>query len=266
LKLPVICAVHLIFAGQEQKLLNWCFKMKCVKAITFCSTVAEKAFPNLPPTKKTLTGNWVSPKIQNAPRTENAKAMFELQENEIAVGVVGRLSQKKGQRLFLEAMAPFAHLMPNLRLLIAGSSDFEDPEEERHLHAIANDLGLSYHVRFLGTVENTVALMDALDILVVPSVWEEPFGLVAVEGMARGLPVVACKSGGLLEIVEDGETGFLVEKELEAIRKAVKCLIGNPELRAEMGEKGLEVARTEFAAKDQLEELRNLACNLLEKG
>jgi glycosyltransferase involved in cell wall biosynthesis len=263
LKLPVICAVHLIFGGQEQKLLSWCFKRKWVKAITFCSTIAAKAFPKLPKDRKTLVGNWVSPKIQNQPRTENAKAVFELQANEFVVGVVGRLSQKKGQRLFLEAMAPLAHLMPNLRLLIAGSSDFEDPEEENHLHAIAKDLGLSYHVRFLGTVENTAALMDALDVLVVPSVWEEPFGLVAVEGMARSLPVVACRSGGLVDIVEDGETGFLVEKKAEDIRKAVKCLITNPELRAEMGVKGLERARTEFSAADHLEELRNLARNLL---
>ncbi len=266
LELPLICAVHLIFGGQEQKLLDWCFKKPCVKAVTFCSSVAANAFPNLPEGQRGPVGNWVSPKFQTTPREEEAKAIFGLQNNELAVGVVGRLSQKKGQGLFLAAMAPLAKSMRNLKLLIAGSGDFEDPQEEQRLRAIAQDLGISDQTYFLGTVEETVALMDALDILVVPSVWEEPFGLVAVEGMARSLPVVACRSGGLADIIEDGETGFLVEKNAEDIRKAVKCLISNPELRAEMGGKGFARVGKCFGADQRLKELRELACNLLKKA
>jgi len=260
---PVICAVHLIFKGRERALLSWCFRRQCVRAVTFCSTVAAEAFPDLPSDKRTLIGNWVSPRIQAAPPTPEARKLFGLHEGQIAVGVVGRLSRKKGQRLFLEAMAPLAHAMPNLRLLVAGSSDFEDPEEEAHLRTIAADLGMSYHVVFLGNVANTVALMDALDVLVVPSIWEEPFGLVAVEGMARGLPVVASRSGGLVDIVENGETGYLVERDAASIREAVKRLIGNPVLREEMGRKGLKRVMGAFSAPQRLEALRQMARNLL---
>jgi len=75
---------------------------------------------------------------------------------------------------------------------------------------------------------------------VVPSLWDEPFGLVAVEGMARSLPVVVTRSGGLQEIVEHGVTGFIVEKDARALREAVVPLISDPVLRARMGEAGRE--------------------------
>jgi glycosyltransferase involved in cell wall biosynthesis len=266
LGLPVICAVHLIFEGKERALLSWCFRRRAVKAITFCSQTAVRAFPKLPADKEILVGNWVSPGFLEAPKHPRAKELFNLKQEDLAIGVVGRLSAKKGQRLFLEAMAPLAHGMANLKLLVAGSADFEDPEEETRLKGLAKDLGLSYHVHFLGNVPNTVALMDALDILAVPSVWEEPFGLAAVEGMARSLPVIATKSGGLTDIVVHGETGFLIEKDAAELRKAAKCLIMDPEMRAEFGRAARARACEVFGAARRLEDLRDLARNLIPKS
>jgi glycosyltransferase involved in cell wall biosynthesis len=93
-------------------------------------------------------------------------------------------------------------------------------------------------ISLTGRMVDSREFLDALDVLVVPSLWDEPFGLVAVEGMARRLPVVVTRSGGLQEIVADGETGFVVDKSPEALRRAVDSLLGDPGLRVRMGEAG----------------------------
>ena len=87
-------------------------------------------------------------------------------------------------------------------------------------------------------------LYDFSDICVIPSKWEEPFGIVALEAMASGKPVVASRVGGLKDIVVDGETGFLVENgDVNGFTEKVALLINNKSLRAEMGMKGIERAR-----------------------
>ncbi|MFC1734805.1 glycosyltransferase [Candidatus Hydrogenedentota bacterium] len=85
------------------------------------------------------------------------------------------------------------------------------------------------------------------DIFVVAPLWQEPFGLIAVEAMASGLPVIATRVGGLQTIVEDGVTGFLVEPgDSLALSEKIKLLLDNPKLRQEMGAKGRERAEKVF--------------------
>ena len=89
------------------------------------------------------------------------------------------------------------------------------------------------------TQEKLHKLYRKLDICVVPSLWPEPFGIVALEGMACGRPVIATRVGGLQEIVVDGETGFLVQPgNVEEFADRLERLLDDPGLRAEMGEKG----------------------------
>ncbi|MDD5557487.1 MAG: glycosyltransferase family 4 protein [bacterium] len=91
--------------------------------------------------------------------------------------------------------------------------------------------------------EKLPALYAAADICVVPSVWREPFGIAAVEAMAAGRPVVASRSGGLADIVEDGATGLLVEPgDARALAAALERLVVDPALRGEMGRAGRERA------------------------
>jgi len=86
----------------------------------------------------------------------------------------------------------------------------------------------------------------------VPSLWEEPFGLVAVEGMARALPVVATRSGALPEIVDQGTTGFVVGRDPSELRTAVARLVGDPELRRAMGAAGRRRVEDRFGPSRQL--------------
>lgn len=91
-------------------------------------------------------------------------------------------------------------------------------------------------------------LYAAADICVVPSVWEEPFGMVAVEAMASGRPVCASRVGGLQDIVAHMETGFLFDRGDSAeLAKQLSLLLENPSMRAEMGAAGRRRAEAEYA-------------------
>lgn len=118
------------------------------------------------------------------------------------------------------------------------------------IHATHFDPRLSRgRFRALGWMDYTEALRHcaASTVVAVPSVWEEPFGLVAVEGMAARRPVVASRAGGLADIVRDGETGFLVEPgDPEAIAEALARLLDDAALCRRMGEAGRAVVEREY--------------------
>ena len=171
--------------------------------------------------------------------------------------MLGRISRTKGQRLFLEALLPLLDSEAGLRLAIGGAVDFEDPAEETHLRSLVATSGHGDRVVFDGTVD-ALAFLDRLDVLVVPSLWEEPFGLVAVEGMARGLPVVATRSGALTEIVADGLTGLVVERAPSDLRAGVARLVQDEALRRELGAAGRSRVEARFSPATQLPAVERL--------
>jgi glycosyltransferase involved in cell wall biosynthesis len=245
LGLPVVCIVQLIYSGSERHLLRWCYGRGVVKHVTFCSTMAAAPFQSLG-AKAVVVANWVSPPFLDTPppgATHEARTR---------VGVLGRISPTKGQRLFLEALLPLLEERPSLDLVLGGANDFESGDERTRLEALTAASGLADRVRFAGSVD-ALAFLDTLDVLVVPSLWEEPFGLVAVEGMARGLPVVATRSGALPEIIADGVTGTIVEKDPTALRDAVRHLIDDRPDAERLGAAGRRRVEEHFHPARQLQ-------------
>ncbi|OGL39589.1 MAG: hypothetical protein A2042_07605 [Candidatus Schekmanbacteria bacterium GWA2_38_11] len=91
------------------------------------------------------------------------------------------------------------------------------------------------------------AIYNNSDICIVPSLWEEPFGIVAVEAMSCGKPVIASGVGGLKDIVEDGKTGFTVlPGDINALAEKIELLMNNPELRVQMGKEGRKKAQEKY--------------------
>jgi len=252
---PVACGLHLIFrGGLEHRLLAWCFARPEVVRVIFCSDAVAEPFADAAGGKGLKVLYWVNPEVLNAPSGRaSARAAYELGDRDVAVGVIGRISKTKGQRMFLEALSPLLLKHRGLRLLVAGAADFEDPAEETAVRALAAKE--PERISLTGRMVDSREFLDALDVLVVPSLWDEPFGLVAVEGMARRLPVVVTRSGGLREIVADGETGFVVDKSPEALRRAVDTLLGDPGLRVRMGEAGRRRAGDRFDPEKQMGEI-----------
>ncbi len=168
-----------------------------------------------------------------------ARAALGLAPEDVAVGAVAMLEPRKGHRFLLEAMAlarrraaePGGALgAARLRGFIAGDGSQRDA-----LAADAKRLGLDDAVRFLGPVDDPLELLRALDIFVMPSVYEG-LGVAALEAMACGLPVIASDTGGLREAVEDGRTGMLASPgDAVALAYAIETLAEAPAIRAAMG-------------------------------
>ncbi len=248
---PVFIAIHLIHSGRELSLLRWCIQQETVKQVTFCSDVAAEPFAGLGE-KGQIVWNWVASEF-----LEKA-ALEKLQPDKVRIGVLGRVSKNKGQRLFLEAALPLAEQNDSVSLSIGGDSDFEDPSEMHSLQQLAQNSSASDRVTFEGSIADPVAYLDSLDIVVVPSIADESFGLVAAEAMARGKPVVATLSGGLQSIILDNETGYLVPKEVVPLREAIAKLLTHQGRRIEMGQKGRVSVAQRFSAARQLALIENL--------
>lgn len=148
---------------------------------------------------------------------------------------VGRIEPLKGLDILLKAVA-LLNDTANTRMLIVGGSLEDDPELQR-LERLAEGLDISDIVTFVGAVnqERLPAYYSAADVFVLPS-WYESFGLVALEAMSCGTPVVVSRVGGLTTFVENGKTGYLVPWRCpDAFARSMDTLLANPALRDAMG-------------------------------
>jgi len=162
--------------------------------------------------------------------------------------VVSRLVERKGIDLVVRALVD----LPDVELSIAGGpgdGPLEADPEIRRLMAVADEAGVRDRVRFLGSVERPAlpALMRGADA-VVCTPWYEPFGIVPLEAMACGVPVVASAVGGLRDTVVDGVNGLLVPpRDVAALTAALRRLSEHPDLAREMGRAGARRARLRYA-------------------
>ena len=167
---------------------------------------------------------------------------------------VGRLHPLKGVNYLIEAMSAIIRKNPKVKLLLVG-----DGEERQNLGNLVIDQGLSKCVTFIGQIPNEKVsqYMAASDVFVLPSL-SEGFGVVNLEAMACGLPIVATNVGGIPEIVKDGENGFLVEPENSVeIAEKVLMLLENDDLRRQISQNNLHKIRNYSweAAVDKLEKV-----------
>jgi glycosyltransferase involved in cell wall biosynthesis len=176
--------------------------------------------------------------------TRDARAVRAEFGADIATPVVGtfaHLSAKKGYHELLEAIPIVVRAVPQIQFWIVGQGKLLD-----ELQATAYRNGVSANVRFLGYRRDVADLMQAIDVMALPS-RREPCALVYVEAALSKKPIVACRAGGAPESVADGETGLLVPVgDSAAIAGAVLALLTNRERAVRMGQAGYERARELF--------------------
>jgi glycosyltransferase involved in cell wall biosynthesis len=176
------------------------------------------------------------------------------------VGNVGRLALQKGQRHLIAAMPLLLERVPRARAIIAGGGDLED-----YLRGLASDMGVAERVHVLGPRKDVPALMHAVDVFVMPSIWEG-FGLVLLEAMAAGRPIVASRVATIPEVVADGETGLLVPAgDPLALADALAQLAEDPDRAARMGEAGRERLRRQFSVEKMVGDTELLYRELLDE-
>jgi glycogen(starch) synthase len=159
-------------------------------------------------------------------------------EREVRLLFVGSLAGNKGVFAVIDAVSRLAPSHPGLSLTIAGTGD-EDTVED--VWSRAGSPELRDRVRVLGFVEHAQLpdVYRAADILVAPSQYEGGLGMVYLEAMACGLPVIALRAGGAGEAVEQGGTGILLDRpEASELAAAMELLISDPSLRDRMGAAG----------------------------
>jgi glycosyltransferase involved in cell wall biosynthesis len=154
--------------------------------------------------------------------------------------LIANLIPHKGVDVAIRALA---ETPPHVVLWVGGDGD-----HRAALEALTDELGLRDRVRFLGMQRHVEPLMQAADCVVCPSTWLEAAGLVNIEGLACGLPVVATRCGGIPEIIEHGRTGFLFPLgDHRELARHLSLLARDPQTRRTMGEAARAAALERFS-------------------
>jgi glycosyltransferase involved in cell wall biosynthesis len=218
----------------------------------------------LPASRITVIHNGVDLRAMSASdAAAEGRAEWGAKEGAPLLVTVGRLAPTKGHRYLLEAVEMLARnaRWRDLRLLIVGTGSLL-PQLQREVE----DRGLAERVGFCGFHRNVLPFLEMADVFVLPSV-QEGLSLSALEAMALGKPVVACRVGGTPEVVVDGETGLLVAPADPAeLASALEQLLLNPDLAHDMGMAGQRRVRDAFDLEQMVTKIERLYHTLIASG
>lgn len=255
------------FAGDRLKR-----RLEDVDLILGCSNFVvdniRACFPGLKASVKTLY-NGVNSGFQEVSQGPSAEST---DGNSIKILYVGRISPEKGLHVLLDAMRVVWRRDPNILVQIAGPhalapKEYVDPFDKdcllrplndfyRHPGRYADHLRRQLNsdeaarVRYLGQIPNSelATRYARSDLVVVPSVWHEPFGIPVIEGMAAGLPVIATRGGAFPEIIDHETTGLLVGRgDAAELAQAIGRLIADRRLRQNISRAARESVRSTFS-------------------
>ena len=196
----------------------------------------------------------------NPPRgsRERIRRELHLPKDIPTIGVLGRVSHVKGHSVLMRALALLLDRGRNVVLVVVG-----DGPERANCERLARQLGIEHAVRFMGHRSDIPAVLAAIDVVAMPSLWVEGFGLAALEAIAAGRPVVASRVGGIPLTVIDGETGFLVPRgNVEDLADAIARILDDPELAARLASGARRHARA-FSIESHTERLVALYRDLI---
>ncbi|MDI6807540.1 MAG: glycosyltransferase family 4 protein [Candidatus Eisenbacteria bacterium] len=180
-------------------------------------------------------------------------AEFRLLPDSPSVGVVARLSGQKGHLAFLQAAKKVREKLPDAVFFVVGDGKERGALEER-----ARVLSLEKNVIFAGHRRDMTKVYAALDVVVLPSLYEGMPNAV-LEAMSCGRAVVATRTGGTEEVVQDGISGFMVNREDHtAIAERVIQLLSEPELREKMGNAGRRLVLEKFTVEDMIKSVETI--------
>ncbi|OGX68620.1 MAG: glycosyl transferase family 1, partial [Paenibacillus sp. RIFOXYA1_FULL_44_5] len=216
-KLPLVVTIHATEYGrnrgiysEQQKRIHYLEENLCAKSdqIICCSSYMQEEIGRLfsPQNAVHMVPNGVEPSLMMISEIELEWRRQFAEPHEQIVFFVGRLVQEKGVHILLESIPEILNRVPAVKFVIAGTGPMS--EELKRMAAAKN---IAKHVVFTGFVEDQLRnqLFAVSSVAVFPSLYE-PFGIVALEAMAAGVPLIVSHTGGLKDIVEHGKTGFTI--------------------------------------------------------
>jgi glycosyltransferase involved in cell wall biosynthesis len=208
--------------------------------------------------------NPCDPKILPSEERAAIRERFGIGKDEKVFGIIGRIVSWKGQKEFARAAVRVLEELPATLAVVAGSAADGGDEYVAAVHAIVDGSQHRDRVRFLGYVPNVHEVYNILDVAVHASTIPEPFGLVIIESMAHGVPIVAADSGGPVEIIEEGVDGFLVDPTKAAdLAERITRLLKDRELRKRMGAAGRAKVRQQYDAQGYADRIQGIYDEIL---
>jgi glycosyltransferase involved in cell wall biosynthesis len=178
--------------------------------------------------------------VRDTARRSAIRASWGIEPDVLAIGTVGRMAEVKNHPLLLRAAAPL--LGKSTVLVFVGDGDARSATE-----ALARELGVFEHCRFLGEVRNVAEVLSGLDLFALSS-HSEGLPMSLAEAMGASLPIVATAVGGVPKVVVEGETGFLVEAgNADAMRERFEQMRDDRTLATRFGLRGYEVAKQRYS-------------------
>jgi glycosyltransferase involved in cell wall biosynthesis len=173
---------------------------------------------------------------------DEMRKMLAIPAGRTVAGVIARLTEQKGHAYLLDALARTPELA-NVDLLVVGDGDLRDRLQQR-----AEGLGVSSRVQFLGARRDLGDLLSAMDLFVLPSLWEG-LPLALILAMGAGVPAVATNIAGLPELVDDGRTGLLVPPgDAVSLGHAMARLVGDASLGRRLADTARAIVVPRFGA------------------
>lgn len=258
LRVPSLCHIHLVSIQDiSHQYLRWNDRLIAV------SQAAANSLINIgiPKEKIEIIHSSVdcSKFYPDKTRGEKVWSEFGIREGDFLIGVVGRISKDKGLHILIDALSKIRKIVDKkIYLLIVGHNDssggcFFFKEYLNFLKNKIKNNGLQDIVFFTGFREDMPDIYNSLDLLVVPSIWEEPCAVVLAEVMATGKPVVSTKVGGTPEIIKDDYNGLLAEpNNINSLAECIRYMIENDEFRRRIGESALQSVLNHYEIKQNV--------------
>jgi glycosyltransferase involved in cell wall biosynthesis len=216
----------------------------------------------LPPERVRTIPNWIDPARFQPIERDAARALFRLRGS-LVVACIGQITHAKGQEEFIRACGRVSQMRPEIEFLIAGDEGEDGKPFTNHLMKLADTVGLSNKLRFLGHVRHVPELLAAVDVVIVPS-WDEGFSLVTIEAMAARRAVLASNVGGIAGIIKDNVTGLLFPpRDVQALTEKLLYLVSDAPLRERLSVQAQRDVYNRFGRDQIIERIESLYLEIL---
>ena len=235
---PAVASIHNTYTKHKwhRQLANWYLARHTTAIIAGSEEIKQDVvrYDHVPEALVEVIPNSVDlTRSHSSLSREQARERLGVPEGAIVLGTVGRLEEQKGHRYLIEAFSLLRQSGMDAYLLLVG-----DGREAQALKGLSASLGLEQRVKFLGTRSDLGDLFRAMNLFVMPSLWEG-LSLAMLSAMAAGIPVVATSVGGVRQVLGDDEYGFTVPSgDATALASRIQACLGTPDEMARMGEKG----------------------------
>jgi len=239
------------------------FSYNCLASRIIANSYATKKTllreaPWLDPDRVEVIYNGIDTTLFDSKPGKDIRDELKIDRKAPLIGFVGQLDERKGIIYLLEAFKSVSKQIPKAKLLLVGEGNLKG-----FIQNWVGENGLTEKVILTGFREDIPDVMRSIDLLALPSLWEG-FGIVLIEAMASGKPVVATRTSNIPEVVRDGKTGLLVKpRDSEELAGAIIKLLEEEDLAEEMGRRGREWVKERFTLERMLDQLENLFYELV---